>query len=64
MSAKSIRAFENAYPHRAPRPAVLLRNEAAKLRAKAQSMLGQASTLEQIADAIDGTERVPHDGGA
>lgn len=54
MSAKSIRAFETAYPARKPRPAVLLRNEAAKLRAKAQSMLAQANVLEQIADTVDG----------
>lgn len=54
MSKKSIEAFQNAYPQHKPRPAVLLRNEAAKLRAKAQSLLGQASTLDQIADAIDG----------
>ena len=54
MSAKSIRAFQDAYPAHKPRPAVLLRNEAAKLRAKAQSLLAQASTLDEIANSIDG----------
>lgn len=54
MSAKSIRAFQQAYPQHAPRPAVRLRNEAAKIRAKAQSLLAQANVLDEMAAELDG----------
>ncbi len=58
MSHKSIKLFEERFPLRKPRPAVRLRNEAAKLRAQAQhihaKLMAQASVLEQMADELDG----------
>jgi hypothetical protein len=56
VSTKSIKAFENAYPMRKPRPSVRLRNEASKIRTKAQSLLAQANTLDEMADELDGAE--------
>jgi hypothetical protein len=37
-----------------PRPAMRLRHHAAKLRLKAQSILAQASELDEIANELDG----------
>ncbi len=60
MSAKSIKAFEQAFPARRPRPAVRLRNQAAKLRAQAQhihaKLHAEANALEDLAAELDGAE--------
>jgi hypothetical protein len=53
MSAKTIRLFQENYPHRKPSAALRLRNEAAKIRAKAQSLISQSTVLDLIADELE-----------
>lgn len=57
MSAKTIAMYQARNPELRPRPAVRLRNEASKIRAKAQSLLAQANLLDEMADELDGEPR-------
>lgn len=54
MSAKSIKAFEQANPHRAPTLQRRIKDEAARLRMKAQSLLAQANRLDDMANELEG----------
>lgn len=61
MSANSIRAFQQANPHRAPTLQTRLREQAKSLRAKAAALLAQANGLDSMADELwsEGHQETP-----
>lgn len=54
MSAKSIRAFQQAHPHRAPSLQDRLEAEAKALRESAAKLLSQASRIDAMVAALKG----------
>lgn len=63
MSAKSRKAFAEAYPETAarvqPRPTVRARQLSTRIRQKVQSIMANLAELDELLDELDGIPKGP-----